>query len=658
MSGTLALSSLIASLDRAGLASLVHARKIASPNSVHDALDLAGELLKPDSITLALASLNREELAALARFTLEHDTGETTVDRDRLASSAALGLIGGGPSPVPLLEVSNVLAAQLKKHNLSAATLESPPAPRGTPGGSVPDAPQIDTSGWFAQALAASGQVAWLLRDLTRSPGRLNRNGSIASVWVKSVEERLNILQSTELIELTRSAGLTAGRGTSLHAASGDWLIQGHADRWIVLARAAAQLMPAPMRERLAFAQPGDQLEVFTSEFPHLYPLAPTPMLEDIDRAAELWERLGITTGGMLSAAGLAILSDDAQLPPLDFPVAAPGVYIQPDLSVVVPGLLPVEDEALLASLALPEQIGVASTLRLSEASLSDAFDRGMNADSIRDLLMRLSLTGIPQPLDYLITTLAARSGSIIVSIHGGNEGRARIDFVRPDLRASILVDRRLSHLQLHEAAAPATSNAHETTGSTPLFSRLRADHVLAALVDARYPAVADRSVQALGGAPAIAGSGLIEGAEPTANIQQAEDAAASEDVGQAETAVSAAPASIPGANDPHHPREPRERRDTQNPQDPQDPQDPLGALTDRVFEASQSGPSDIGRQITLAIRDKSSIRISVEIRGDTRDFTIVPISLAAGRMRALDETAGVERTLPVEAITSVSQLI
>ena len=667
MSGTLALSSFLVSLDRAGLASLVRSRKIATPNSVHDALDLASELLKPDSVTLALTSLDREELAVLTRFTLEPGDGDAIVDQDQLAPLAALGLIGSGPLPLP--EVSSILASQLKKHGISASMLDSSPAPpagheTSVQGASDLDSPQGDTSGWFASALAASGQVAWVLRDLTRSPGRLNRNGSIASVWVKSVEERLNIPRSAELIELMRSAGLTVDHGTSLHAANDEWLAQGHAERWIVLARAAAQLMPTPMREVLASAHPGAELADFTSEFPHRYPLAPKAVLETIDRVAELWERLGVTTGGLLSAAGLAIASNEPQLPPLDFPAAAPGVYIQPDLSVVVPGLLPVDDEALLASVALPEQIGVASTLRISEASLSDAFDRGMDADSIRDLLARLSLTGIPQPLEYLITTLAARSGSIVVSIHGGDEGRTQVDFVRPGLRASVLVDRRLAHLQLHEASAGtgsgsdvSSSDGNSSVGNSsdgdtsygdgsgenskvaPLFSRLRADHVLAALVDARYPAVADRGVQSLEGAAAPADSPARTLAHNT-GVPHISDA----------PRTPQEPRELPGQRDRHRTHHPH------RPNDPHRTHDPIDTLADRVFEASQSGPSDIGRQITLAIRAKTSIRISVEINGDARDFTIVPVSLSAGRLRALDETAGVERTLPVDAITSVSQ--
>src|SRR5690606_17098825 len=117
-----------------------------------------------------------------------------------------------------------------------------------------------------------------------------------------------------------------------------------------------------------------------------------------------------------------------------DMPAAAPGVYIQPDLSVIVPGPLSPDDEAALARLSVPEQTGIASTRRITESALAEALERGVDADGARDTFARLSLTGIPQPLDYMLASLAERVRSIVVHDHFGGEARTRIDVARDEL--------------------------------------------------------------------------------------------------------------------------------------------------------------------------------------------------------------------------------
>lgn len=614
MSGTLALSSLIASLDRERLADLVRARRIVSPAAVNDPLDLAAELLRTDSIAHALAGSERGELAALATI------GGLAVDRpsdpdsDTTARLASRGLVVGGEGSEAVLfatelpEVTRVLESLLATRGLGIDALlaDGNDTPRPLSGEPRSDAP--DTSAWYAAALTAIAQSAWLLRDLAKAPAHLNRSGAVASAWSKSVAERLGIPRADELVELLRTAGLAVPRGTELVAAGDAWLGAEREERWIALSAAAIRLMPARALGLLAEAVDAElgggrstaaSLASVSDRLAARFPLVTEATLHAAERAAALWERLGITVGGALSPAGLAALRGPGEAGRLGLPDTTAGVYIQPDLSVVVPGPLTASDEAGLAAIAIPEQLGVASTLRITEATLGEALERGMRADDIRALLERLTLTGIPQPLDYLIGTLGERARSIVVSPCHNDAGRSRIDFVRPELRSTVLVDRGLAHLQLHEAEGDAA-----TDGATaPLFSRLRADHVLAALLDARYPAIGMRASEA------------VHSADPHFAL---------------------------AAHDLHEPLEAT---------------DPLDALVDRVLAAANDGPSDIGRQVALAIRDRCPLRVTVEMRGEARDFTIVPVSLAAGRMRALDEAAGVERTLPIDAITAVAQL-
>ena len=71
-----------------------------------------------------------------------------------------------------------------------------------------------------------------------------------------------------------------------------------------------------------------------------------------------------------------------------------------------------------------------------------------------------------------------------------------------------------------------------------------------------------------------------------------------------------------------------------------------------RLGEAPQGG--DIVRQLEMAIKNKGSIEVSVNINGQTKQFTLEPSGLANGRLRARDRKADCERVLPLTSITSV----
>lgn len=591
MSGTLALASSLASFDRDALTALVRGRRIAAPTQVVDPIDLAVELLKPDSISRALAGLTQAELADLYAVA----SGVDAVHPDRLA---ALGLVGADHgAALALPEVSAALTAGLAARGLTPDSLTHPAADTSA----AVDATD-EPHGWYAQALTATSQLAWVIRELARTPAKINRGGTISSSWLKSFEERVSVPRIDEFLPLLRAAGLLSPQGADTTPRARSWLSAPHDERWTVIAEYAIDGAPPQLTDAVLASRPEqtlrlDDLDAVASALSERYPLIEETTRADALRVVGVWSRLGIVFGGRLSPAGRAALEGRDPAPHISFPPPAPGVYIQPDLSVVVPGPLSPADERDLASLSVPEQIGVASTLRITEASLGDALDRGTSVEELRSTLERLSLTGIPQPLAYLITSLGERAGSVLVSEHHGDTGRSRIDFARAELRAMIQVDRSLAHLQLREAA----TSVDTTPSVAPLYSRLRADHVLTALIDARYPA----------------------------------RAAAPPDAPEA-------PASAPPTSE----APPKARA--------ADSEDPLALLIDRVLEAAADGPGDTVRKLTLAIRHRRAVRVTVEVRGDRREFTLTPVSLAAGRMRALDEAAGVERTFPLDAITEV----
>ncbi len=127
--------------------------------------------------------------------------------------------------------------------------------------------------------------------------------------------------------------------------------------------------------------------------------------------------------------------------------------------------------------MALRESRAQASTYRFTAGSIGAGMTEGETADSIRAFLGGLSLTGIPQPLEYLIESTAARHGLVRVRADDAS-GRTRVDSRDPALLDAIAVDQALRSLGL-------------VRDGSALVSRVVRDAVYWSLADARYPVVA-----------------------------------------------------------------------------------------------------------------------------------------------------------------------
>lgn len=591
MSGTLALASAIAEMDRDALESLVRRRRPQAPSSVLDPIGLAAELLRPESILRALTPLDRGALAELLRLDAAplEDPGSSDGALARLQELGLLGIEEGRPAPLP--EVLETLQQALQAAGLRPADLTAN-TPRDPVEGAA-DPAQPDADSWMTAALTAVGQAAECLRVLREHPGRLNRNGTVAVATVRGIAETIGIeaQHAAQAITAVERAGMIVAGGSSLVVSerAAEWLEGDHTARWLELAATTLSTMPAPLRASLSRSA---SLAIAAETLPSRFPLLPEAELEASRRFVADAEHLGLTAQGRLSRIAELLHSGEraaaVELARRQLPPPAPGVYVQPDLSVIVPGPLAPRDEGELASLTAPEHIGVASTRRITEASIAEAFNRGTTPAEARAVFERVSLTGIPQPLDYLLGSLGERVGNIVVSEHNGDEGRTRVVVSRGELADTLTVDRALQHLQL------------QRIGPTTLLSRLRADHVLAALADARYHASGPREA----------------GAEPPAR------------------AVSPADAGPAAGTLP----------------------ETLAELVERVYLAARSEPGtgDFTRRLELAIRDRTPVRVTAEARGQSHTFLLLPVSLNAGRLRAADQAAGVERTLPVNLITAV----
>jgi hypothetical protein len=89
------------------------------------------------------------------------------------------------------------------------------------------------------------------------------------------------------------------------------------------------------------------------------------------------------------------------------------------------------------------------------------------------------------------------------------------------------------------------------------------------------------------------------------------------------------------------------------------EPEPPHSALVARLRASREESGTDaatwIARQLDMAVREKTILVVTVRMPdGADRDFVIEPRGFSNGRLRALDRTTEVERTLPVSHISAV----
>ncbi len=233
------------------------------------------------------------------------------------------------------------------------------------------------------------------------------------------------------------------------------------------------------LRER-AHATWGDRLVEYVS---WLFPAGGEWMTERIRVYTRDAELLGITSDHVPSTPGTALLTrgetEAAAAMAALFPTEVEQVYLQHDLTAVAPGPLAPPVDARLRTMADVEGRALASTYRLSAGSLSRAMAAGQTEASIREFLSAIALTGIPQPLDYLLTEASARFG--LVRVGSTSDGRSYVASSDTTLLRTLLVDQSIGTLGLSRSADRLES---------------RFDHALVfwSLSEARYPVAAENA--------------------------------------------------------------------------------------------------------------------------------------------------------------------
>jgi hypothetical protein len=654
MTNTLALAARLRAMPDDALIDALGSR-VYRRSGITDFFDLADALLDRDSVQRALSALDRPTLAVLVA--LSRASGNPTSDSSGKDADAVAAELAGSPATpqfgrtdavAALDHLASVLLVHPEGNGFAVyeavsdqlATwpslgLPSPDAIIASPAppalASVPDTERRFTDRLAAErAFEAVAAVSELLAELVREGARELQKGGLALPATKRIAGALAIDVSAvpTVVSVAARAGLVAQEESvwlPTEEAS-DWLHSATIDRWRSLAASWQSSLPADLRGILSDRSRAIWGESLREYVAWLYPAGQESAQQRVVAYTRDADWLGITAHNAPSTAGTALVEQGpdaaARAIGAHFPAEVDKVYLQHDLTVVSPGPLEPEIDARLRSLADVESRALASTFRVSAATIGRAIAAGETAESIREFLSSISLTGVPQPLDYLITDAAERYGRVRVrdlaehgaadgrgghgghggggigehggglggrSEHGGADGRMRAAVVSADpaLLTTIAVDQALSSLGLTKVAPDR------------LESRFARDVVFWALSDARYPVAAE------------------DAAGEVVSLRR------------------------------HRVARPRPGRST----------DPAVDLIARLREAEvvEDGTTQeqwLARQLDLAIRAKQTVFVQVAMPdGRTIEYLLEPTGVGGGRLRGRDRAADIERTLPLSSV-------
>jgi hypothetical protein len=618
----LALAARLRGLDDDALARLVTERGVRQ-QGIRDFFDLAEALLDRASVQTALQRLDRPTLALLAvAGELAATTGAPTGAQlaaalhvpaweisERIATAELAGLLGVEANRVaPWDAVVDQLNAWPAFGLPSRDELVNSTPPAALEPVSESDARFVDR-GAGDRAFGTLTAVTELLLALREEPARQLARGGVAlpdarrlaaatGFESEDVDLLLDIAARAGLVELESGAWNPSETAVA-------WLEGTRLQRWAALADAWLDRLPDELRTVLrqrAHAVWGDGLTEFVG---WLFPAGGEWIRERLTSVAREAELLGLTGGSTPSTPGAALLVEGVEAASTSmatlFPPEVEQVYVQHDLSIIAPGPLVAHIDTRLRGFAEVEARGLASSYRVTAASLTRAFIAGETADGIREFLAAISLTGIPQPLDYLLNDTAARFGSLRVgaldpgAAEPGSREFGMSSYVRSDDSAILrqaAVDQNLAPLGLI------------TDGDHRLLARFDMVLVYWTLVDARYPVVAEDAAGAI--------VELRRERRVGAGGALADDTAA--------------------------------------------------ILIARVRAVSTSTPEETGqawlaRQLESAVKNKAAVIVDVQLPDGTHvEYHLEPAALANGRLRARDRRADIERTLPLSSITAVRQ--
>lgn len=458
----------LAAASDSQLAALFEAREVRPDSSWADFFDAAEALLDPASIermlprlTLPEATALHQEVVRAVSRALDEEVDRATDDGHLTEQSAALvGLALLRPDGTPSPPVVDAVTAR--------------DAPRGLSIDAAVPTSQIAEAHAAERAFTSVGTLADVLLLARDTPLGLLTSGNLAAGEKRRLTDAGLPADIVDvLVTLAADAALitTDLRQLRLTSLGESWLRLTAPERWAQLSEALRSALPRGLR-----SASGGWLPVPLWE--HQHPWDPS-WPERCDALRHRARLLGLIadddsepTWAVPLREGRAV--EVAALQQL-LPAEVDRIFLQNDLSAIAPGPLAPALDVRLRGIAARESAVQASSYRFTAESVSHALASGETASSILDFLEQLSLTGIPQPLEYLVTQTAQRHGLVRVFAEP-ETGRTRVASVDATLLDAMGVDQSLRPLSLSRDAAGLTS-------------RVGRDTVYWALTDARYPA-------------------------------------------------------------------------------------------------------------------------------------------------------------------------
>lgn len=622
MSSVLALASRLRGMSDRDLAEAVRVRGF-NAGGIKDFFDLAEAFLADASVQHTLTRLERPALAMLAAAGALTVEGTVPSPADVASRLRSLGAPDASPESVAAraAECAELLLAAVDDDSISVydsvreklaawpslglpgeAELASAPQPASL--GSVPDTDRRFVDRLAAdRAFSATTAITELLTELEHEPARELSRGGLALPDSKRLASAMSVDLDAVPVHLAVAdrAALIAREGNTwmLTEAGASWLLRPSSTRWVLLSAAWLDALPGDIRHLLSERTRSLWGSGLRGYIDWLYPAGGDWMDERVSAGTVHAELLGITANNAPSSPGSLLLAGKTDAAEKSMAALLPPeveqVYLQHDLSVVAPGPLTPEVDARLRSLADVENRSLASTYRVSASSLNRAMAAGESAESLLAFLGGISLTGIPQPLDYLIAETAQRYGLVragelrdVDPAHPAAHSYLRSD--DPDLVSAIAVDQSLAALGLQRVS------------STRILARCDLDMLFWAVSEARYPVAAEDAVGAI------------------ISLRRRHST---------RSAVVAAP----------------------------DPVDALIERL-RLGESGdeENDQAWLVRQLEVAIRAKAVLTVTITMpNGTDIDYQLEPTSLGGGRLRARDRKSAIERTLPLSSIAGIA---
>lgn len=428
------------------------ARGVRPETRWQDFFDAAEALLDPASLAKVLPILTAAEAEALLRAASGDGPGP---EQERLTS---LGLLRPDGTPYP-----PVIAA-----------ITGRVVPARSDGQTFAASSEVASAHAAERAFTTVAVLADVLLITRENPLALLTGGSVSAGEKRQLADAgvpVEIVDTLVAIALTAGLASATDRRLRSSRTAEDWLRSCALDRWSVLATSFRDALPRGVRTPAGGWLP-------PQVWADAHPWDPTWP----DRADELQE----------AARLLGLIAEDGTEPewatslrqggPVDvdalsrlLPAEVDKIFLQNDLTAIAPGPLEPALDVRLRTIAARESAAQASSYRFTSESMARAFVAGETEQSILEFLGALSLTGIPQPLGYLITQTAQRHGLVRVSTDD-ETGRTRIESADPHLIQAMAVDQSLRPLALDQHVDSLTT-------------RVGRDTVYWALTDARYPA-------------------------------------------------------------------------------------------------------------------------------------------------------------------------